>query len=201
MKPTARTCHAMRILLELAHHGPTPPLRATNLSAAAGISGKLLEKIVRPLKVAGLVRGLRGATGGYTLGREPSAITLADILTAMEGAVFRPQCCEADADCLLMAGCPTGSVWIGIAGRIETAFRETTLADFMRDPSQRCPARAAQTGDARDGREALHAGGPAAPTRKAQAAPPLARARLARRRRKTGGGQSAARLAARPRLV
>ena len=45
MKPTARTCHATRILLELAHHQGAAPLRASALSVSNGISIKLLEKI------------------------------------------------------------------------------------------------------------------------------------------------------------
>lgn len=192
MKPTAKTCHAMRVLLELAHHGPAAPLRATNLSAAVGISIKLLDKIVRPLKAAGLVLGVRGATGGYMLGREPREISLSDILTAMEGAVFKPQCCEADADCLLMPQCSTGSVWIRIADRIETAFRETSLADFMREPGEHCPARGKQASRTQAAEEPS-VGQVATMARRIEAAPLFARIRLTRRRRKTGGGRSATR--------
>ena len=195
MKPTARTCHATRILLELAHHGQQPPLRASRLSVAMGISIKLLEKIVRPLKAAGLIKSVRGATGGYVLGREPARITLADILTTMEGAVFRPQCCETDADCLLMEGCPTGSVWVGIARHMEEKFRATTLADFMREPGQRCPSRAAESAPGGRLEAASHE------TRHEAAPMMLGRARLARRRRKPGSTAPAARPIGRPRLV
>lgn len=139
MKPTTRTCHATRILLELAKHGSQPPLRASALSTAAGISSKLLEKIVRPLRAAGLVRSARGATGGYVLGVDPTEITLGKILTVMEGAVFTPQCCETDNDCQLISGCPTGRVWVEISRKIEESFNATSLADLMRTPKQGCP--------------------------------------------------------------
>lgn len=149
MKPTTRTCHATRVLLELAKHGDQTPLRASALCAAVGISIKLLEKIVRPLRAAGLVRSARGATGGYVLGCEPGEITLAKVLTIMEGAVFTPQCCETDTDCQLLTGCPTGRVWVEISRKIEESFSATSLADLMRTPKQGCPgerasARAAQ---------------------------------------------------------
>ncbi len=139
MKPTTRTCHATRILLELANHDAQAPLRASALCAAVGISSKLLEKIVRPLRAAGLVRSARGATGGYVLGAEPQDITLARILTVMEGAVFTPQCCESDTDCQLIMGCPTGRVWVEISQKIEESFNATSLADLMRTPKQGCP--------------------------------------------------------------
>ena len=190
MKPTARTCHATRILLELAHHGQEVPLRASLLSVTIGISIKLLEKIVRPLKAAGLIKSVRGATGGYVLGRQPTQITLADVLTTMEGAVFKPQCCESDADCLLMEGCPTGNVWIGIAQHMEKKFRATTLADFMTAPRDTCPTRANRL--ARAGSEM--------PERRTEPAPARGRTRLARRRI-PGSGLPAPRPAGRPRLV
>lgn len=192
MKPTARTCHATRILLELAHHGLETPMRASVLSVTIGISIKLLEKIIRPLKSTGLIRSVRGATGGYVLGRRPELITLADVLTTMEGAVFKPQCCEADADCLLMEGCPTGGVWIDIARHMEMKFRATTLADFMTGPRDTCPSRSARTD------RAARAG--AAPETKDEPAPTRVRNRLARRR-KPGSGLPAPRPTGRPRLV
>lgn len=195
MKPTARTCHATRILLELAHNGAAGPLRASALSVSIGISIKLLEKIVRPLKSAGLIRSVRGATGGYVLGRAPAEITLADILTTMEGAVFKPQCCEADADCLLMESCATGSIWVDIARHMEAKFRATTLADFMTQPREVCPSRAGRAGRAaRAGHEAEAA--------QARFEPGHAwgRSRISRRR-KPGSGPAALRSGARPRLA
>jgi len=187
MKPTTRTCHATRILLELAHNGDGRPLRASALSVGIGISIKLLDKIVRPLKAAGLIRSVRGAAGGYVLGRTPAAISLADILVAMEGAVFKPQCCEADADCLLMDGCPTGAIWVDIARHMEARFRATTLADFLASPREVCPARAARS--AREAEPLLA---------RSSAPRSWSRSRISRRR-KPGTGHPAQRLTARPR--
>lgn len=168
-------------------------MRASELSVIIGISIKLLEKIVRPLKAAGLLKSVRGAAGGYILGREPRTITLADILTTMEGAVFKPQCCEADADCLLIEGCPTGSIWIDIARQMELRFSATTLAELMTDSREACPSRAARAARvARSVRETDNQ-----PRRDAAAA---GRSRLSRRR-KPGSGQTAPRLMGRPRLA
>ncbi|MBI5519959.1 MAG: Rrf2 family transcriptional regulator [Desulfovibrio sp.] len=198
MKPTARTCHATRILLELAHHGHQSPMRASVLSVTIGISIKLLEKIIRPLKGAGLLKSVRGATGGYILGRDPSLITLADVLTTMEGAVFKPQCCESDTDCLLMEGCPTGSVWVDIARHMEMKFRATTLADFMNGPADTCPSRKARTD--RAARVAREQTPDTAPEKTGDHAQAKGRGRVARRR-KPGSATPAFRPAGRPRLV
>jgi Rrf2 family protein len=144
MKPTARTCHATRTLLELAHHGQHEPMRASTLCVRLGISSKLLEKIVRPLKEAGLVKSVRGATGGYMLAQPPADISLGRVLCVMEGAVFTPQCCESDTDCQLMGGCPTGRVWIEISRAIEESFNATTLAGLMATPKAGCPGETAR---------------------------------------------------------
>ncbi|MDQ7834994.1 MAG: Rrf2 family transcriptional regulator [Humidesulfovibrio sp.] len=198
MKPTARTCHATRILLELAHHGDSPPMRASELSVIIGISGKLLEKIVRPLKTAGMLKSLRGATGGYILGRTPQTITLADILTTMEGAVFKPQCCEADIDCLLIDGCPTGNIWSGIARQMEQRFQAITLADLMVDSREACPSRAARMARAAHASRAACEAHSPKPWRDVSVA--TGRSRLSRRR-KPGSGQTAPRQPGRPRLI
>lgn len=197
MKPTARTCHATRILLELAHLEGSHPMRASELSVIIGISGKLLEKIVRPLKAAGLLKSIRGATGGYILGRTPQTITLADVLTTMEGAVFRPQCCEADTDCLLMEGCPTGNIWSDIAQQMEQRFRSITLSNLMIDSREACPSRAARVAREAHSARAERGNYRKAPWRDASAA--TGKSRLARRR-KPGSGQNVSRVA-RPRLV
>lgn len=198
MKPTARTCHATRILLELAHLEGSNPMRASELSVIIGISGKLLEKIVRPLKTAGLLKSLRGASGGYILGRTPQAITLADILTTMEGAVFKPQCCEADIDCLLIEGCPTGNIWSDIAHQMEQRFRDITLANLMVDSREACPSRAARVARATHASRVASETHIQKPWRDASAA--TGRSRLSRRR-KPGSGQTAPRQPGRPRLV
>lgn len=145
MKPTARTCHATRALLELAHHGRSEPMRASALCVRMGISCKLLEKIVRPLKEAGLVKSVRGATGGYVLALPPQEISLGRILCVMEGAVFTPQCCETDSDCQLIMGCPTGRVWVEISRQIEESFNATSLADLMSTPKEGCPGESARS--------------------------------------------------------
>ena len=193
MKPTSKTCHAVRILLELAHHGDAHPMRASELSVIIGISTKLMEKIVRPLKVAGMLKSLRGASGGYVLDRDPKAITLADILTAMEGAVFKPQCCEADSECRLLDSCPTGAIWSDIALQMEQRFRAITLAELMTDAREDGPSRAARAAHA--SRSADEPDG-TKPWTDACAGP--GRSRISRRR-KPGAGQTAPRMPGRPR--
>jgi len=85
MKITARVEYAVLALFELALGGLDRQVQAREISARQRIPLRFLEQILIQLKKAGLVKSVRGASGGYLLGREPSAITLKDVVEAVEG--------------------------------------------------------------------------------------------------------------------
>jgi len=62
-----------------------------------GISEKYLGQIIIPLKSAGLVVSQRGAHGGYSLARPPDAITVKDVVEAIEGAIAPVPCVDPAA--------------------------------------------------------------------------------------------------------
>jgi Rrf2 family protein len=62
-----------------------------------GISEKYLGQIMIPLKASGLVASHRGAHGGYSLARPPEAITVKDVVEAVEGAIAPVPCVDASA--------------------------------------------------------------------------------------------------------
>lgn len=83
---TARTEYACLAMLELAaHHESGQPTRIRTIAELHGIPPRFLVQIMLQLKTAGLVSSTRGAAGGYRLARDPSRISLADILEAMDG--------------------------------------------------------------------------------------------------------------------
>ena len=51
-----------------------------------------MAKVLKPLAQAGLVDGFRGANGGYRLARDPAAISLVEIVEAMEGPLGMTEC-------------------------------------------------------------------------------------------------------------
>jgi len=85
MKITARVEYAVLALFELALGGSDRQVQAREISARQRIPLRFLEQILIQLKKAGLVKSVRGASGGYLLGREASAITLKDVVEAVEG--------------------------------------------------------------------------------------------------------------------
>ncbi|MFB3905781.1 MAG: Rrf2 family transcriptional regulator [Acidobacteriota bacterium] len=85
MKITARVEYAVLALFELALEGSDRQVQAREISTRQGIPLRFLEQILIQLKKAGLVKSVRGASGGYLLGKQPSAITLKDVVEAVEG--------------------------------------------------------------------------------------------------------------------
>jgi Rrf2 family cysteine metabolism transcriptional repressor len=121
-------------MVELARSYGQGPLPLAKVSRLQNISLAYLEQIVAPLREARLVVSTRGAHGGYHLAREPQAITVGDILRALEGPIAPVQCvskvrqrdrCEREEVCL------TRPVWEKVRDSIVTALDSTTLADLI----------------------------------------------------------------------
>ena len=86
MHLSAKTHLASLATLELCmRHDQSPPVSLRTIADAHDISAQFLVQILLQLKRAGLVRSVRGASGGYRLMRGPSEISLLDVVLAMEG--------------------------------------------------------------------------------------------------------------------
>ena len=85
MKVSTRGEYAARALLSIALHGDENPTSVKEVAERTGLPQPYLEQILLAVKGAGLVRSKRGVGGGYVLARPPDAITLADILSAVDG--------------------------------------------------------------------------------------------------------------------
>ena len=86
MKVSAKAEYACLAVLALARRsGDDPPVRIREISATHGIPERYLVQILLQLKGAGLVVSTRGASGGYRLARPATAISLGEILAAIDG--------------------------------------------------------------------------------------------------------------------
>ena len=84
MQITTRSRYSARALLEMARNPRSAPLAIRTIARRQEIPGKYLESLFKQLRIAGLVRSIRGAGGGYALARSPQEVTLWDIVTAVE---------------------------------------------------------------------------------------------------------------------
>jgi Rrf2 family protein len=131
VRVSARADYAIRALLELAASPGGAPLRAEAIARAQSIPSKFLENLLVDLRRTRLVSSQRGASGGYRLARPAAAISLADVIRAMEGplADVRDEAPEA----MTYAGPATSlrEVWIALRASMRTVLEATTLADVV----------------------------------------------------------------------
>lgn len=102
-----------------------------NISDEEEISIRYLEQIIIPLKIARLVKSIRGAGGGYTLSRAPSEIRLDEILHALEGSCCLVDCVEDNDYCDRIAICASYEVWKEATNMLKNYFSSLTLQDLI----------------------------------------------------------------------
>ena len=87
MRISAKGEYAIRALLDLAVHHGEGLVPIQEVAHRQGIPQRYLEQVLLLLKRAGLLESKRGSTGGYQLVRPPAAISVGEVLRAVEGRV------------------------------------------------------------------------------------------------------------------
>ena len=100
-----------------------------DVAGSAGISQGFLEQVARPLRRAGIIIGRRGSGGGYRLAVEPAKLTVADVLTAIEGPVDVIDCLSNETSCILADNCANRDVWMKIRIQIMNTLKNMTIAE------------------------------------------------------------------------
>ena len=99
--------YAVVLMTAAARYPAGARLSATELSGDTGVPLPTAQKLMGQLATAGLLTSVRGAGGGFTLSRPADAISLADIVEAVEGPIAMTVCSgqEGVSDCALDAHC------------------------------------------------------------------------------------------------
>ena len=90
--------YGVRVMAHLAKRDDDAPVSLGSIAEAEGLPLAYLEHLVQRLRREGLVESRRGARGGYSLARAPEAITMAEVVRALEGEIAPIECITADAD-------------------------------------------------------------------------------------------------------
>lgn len=130
MHLTTKVRYAVRSMAELALEDPSTAVALRDLAERQGISAKYLEQIIRDLRLAGLVKSVRGALGGYGLTRPPAEISVREIFEAVEGAASLTEC-VADPDCCPEHKlCATREIWVEMTESLTRILESKTLQDI-----------------------------------------------------------------------
>lgn len=139
LRVTKLTDYATVVLTALASD-PHTVLSASELAERAGLEAPTVAKVLKPLAQAGLVAGFRGANGGYRLALDAAAISLVDIVEAMEGPLGMTECSVHAGQCGIEDSCGVRANWRRINDVVSDALRDVSLAQLLLPPATR-PAR------------------------------------------------------------
>ena len=132
MRLPTRARYGMRAMLDLAvNGGEKEPVLMRDIASRQDLPEKYLEQVLIPLRNAGLVRGVRGARGGYRLARDPVDISLLEIVEACIGDLAVVDCTEDPSYCDRAEACAAQVVWRELAEAIRSTLGRRTLADLV----------------------------------------------------------------------
>ena len=109
---------------------------ARQIAAENDIPLSLLMNILKTLQREGLISSVRGSRGGYSLARPAESISLAEVITAIEGPVRVTMCIEPpdgtqSSRCERLSWCPVRGPAQVVQEKLDQFFREITLADLV----------------------------------------------------------------------
>ena len=110
---------------------PSTVHTAVGLAEETQLPIPTVAKLLVRLTQGNLLISHRGAKGGYQLARSPSAITVADIVVAVDGPIALTQCLEHGAQpCDVEPICPTRRGWNRLNDAVKRALTEVSLAEL-----------------------------------------------------------------------
>jgi Rrf2 family transcriptional regulator, iron-sulfur cluster assembly transcription factor len=133
MKLTTKGRYAVTAMLDLALRYDQGAVTLAEIARRQGISLSYLEQLFAKLRRSGLVDSVRGPGGGYNLAMEPSKISVADIIMAINENIDATRCggeknCQGDDTCL------THQLWEDLSRQIYEFLNGISLAELVAKP-------------------------------------------------------------------
>lgn len=136
MKFSAQEEYGLRCLLRISN-GYRDGKAATipEISREEDLSQHNVAKILRKLRIGGLLESERGHTGGYTLSRPPEKITVGEVLTLLGGKLYDEEFCNNHSGitsiCTNNVDCSLRSLWVVIQNAVDGVVNNLTLKDLQ----------------------------------------------------------------------
>ena len=131
MRLTTKGRFAVTAMLDLALNEVDRPVTLAGISERQDISLSYLEQLFSRLRRGGLVKSVRGPGGGYRIAKDLQAISVSDIITAVDEQIDATQCggqenCRGDEH-----RCMTHDLWTSLNGKILEYLSGVSLAELV----------------------------------------------------------------------
>ena len=136
---STRSEYGVRVMIALGRRRDEGPVPLGDIADSESLPLPYLEHLIARLREAGLVRSTRGAHGGYELERPATAITMAEVVLALEGTMVPMQCFTDSGEMRVLCNheidgfdhCATRLLWTRVQGGVTRALEQTTLAELV----------------------------------------------------------------------
>ncbi|AEJ41510.1 hypothetical protein TPY_3358 [Sulfobacillus acidophilus TPY] len=136
-KVSSKGRYGVKAVYELALHYGEGPLTVALIAHAQNIPEQYLEQLMPSLKRAGIVKGMRGAQGGYVLADRPDQISVKDVVKAVEGPILVADCAGEDAPgCDASDRCIGPDVWTRVQEAVEETMAQMTFQNLVETQRQ-----------------------------------------------------------------
>jgi Rrf2 family protein len=130
VRVSAKSDYALRALIELASAAASPAVSADELGRRQDIPAGFLQAILADLRRAGIVISQRGQSGGWRMARSTDAVTVADVIRAVDGPLVSVYGLRPEAVSYNEAASELQGVWIAARSSLREVFERVTIADL-----------------------------------------------------------------------
>lgn len=142
LKLSRKTSLALEAVLDVAYNARPEPVQSRDITARQGIPHRYLEQVLQRLVREGILKGVRGPRGGYTLARERRRVSLGDVVRVVHAM-------DTDDD-MTASAAELGEkiitpIWSGVEADILARLDTITMEDLCREAEAKGIARADET--------------------------------------------------------
>ena len=122
--------YGVRILVHLASLEPDTIVKATEISKKRHIPEKFLFQITNELIEKNFIKSLRGPNGGYSLAKNPSDISIADIMEGLDKSKSLVSCLYNSDICVISGHCSQQDMWSDVEQTLVSKLQTITIKDL-----------------------------------------------------------------------
>jgi len=131
MQITRQADYALRAMVFLAQMEPNQRAATSQIATEQRIPPSFLAKIISQLSIAGLIQTSRGARGGVRLARPPEAVSVLEVVEAIDGPLMLNECSHDANACPFGESCPLRPLWCETQAEMVDRLRKTTFASVL----------------------------------------------------------------------
>ncbi len=131
MQVTKKAGYGLIASLELAANIGRDPVSASAIAEKYRLPPPFVGKILHQLKNAGFVSAQQGRGGGYTFSKDPSEVSLRQVLEALGESLDLVSCINVNPDCLLASVCPTKTMWKTLDKKFKGLLESLSLSEII----------------------------------------------------------------------